>query len=142
MCSVPQAVRDTRPPPPPRRLNAAPYRVPPLRNLFLGFFHFPLPYLSGVVWYCPYMDKRVEVRCTEEELARWKQAAGAVPLSRWIRLQCERTLDRREPLPDPVLGYRPVVDAVGPPAGGGVGKASLPVFKPDFGSRLKGGDGA
>jgi hypothetical protein len=92
------------------------------------------------------MDKRVEIRCTEEELARWKEAAGAVPLSRWIRLQCERTLDRRVPL-EYVQRHDPdaLLDVTGVPLAAEVGKAAVqsrPAFKPDFGSRLKGGDAA
>jgi hypothetical protein len=31
------------------------------------------------------MSERVEVRCSAEELAQWKDAAGEVALSRWIR---------------------------------------------------------
>jgi hypothetical protein len=78
------------------------------------------------------MDKRVEVRCTAEELARWKQAAGAIPLSRWIRLQCERTLDRRKPLPQvesqAVFGDK-VFDMHTREQ---IGTVSAPAFRPDF----------
>jgi hypothetical protein len=44
------------------------------------------------------MDRRVEVRCTEEQLARWREAAGDVPLGRWIRGCCESRVDGCEPL--------------------------------------------
>lgn len=33
----------------------------------------------------PKRPERVEIRCTEEELAAWRAAAGLVPLSAWVR---------------------------------------------------------
>jgi hypothetical protein len=86
------------------------------------------------------MDKRFEIRCTDEELARWRVAAGGVPLSKWVR---------------GVLNGNGVVQTVGMRAAversrsdgsavrpGEVGyefatQHVVPVFKPDFGSRLK-----
>jgi hypothetical protein len=89
----------------------------------------------------PGMDKRVEVRCTAEELARWKQQAGPIPLSRWIRLQCERVVDRREPLkPQAPYSFSGGMEGKKLPPGSAPAKPELdvrPAFKPDFGKRLK-----
>jgi hypothetical protein len=93
------------------------------------------------------MDRRVEVRCTEEQLARWKEAAGDVPLGRWIRGCCESRVDGCEPLVQELGGsvggvpmgvalerVRSDGSVVAP---GGVGyesaaQSARPAFKPDF----------
>lgn len=92
--------------------------------------------MSGLCRTVPYMDKRVEVRCSAEELAQWKAAAGDVPLGRWIRrllngaavpwerrlkAEIERELVKR--------GYMGPLDATGVPANAEIGKSS---FRPDF----------
>jgi hypothetical protein len=54
------------------------------RHLTVSCFGSP-SFLSGMCRTIPYVDKRVEVRCSEGELGAWKTVAGDVPLSRWLR---------------------------------------------------------
>ena len=90
--------------------------------------------------------ERVEVRCSSEQLASWKAAAGAVPLGRWMRRVLDNEVAGR-PVPseyerrslreaaaraakavvdEPVVVTTPRASAARP-------------FRPDFGSRLKEG---
>jgi hypothetical protein len=71
------------------------------------------------------MDKRIEVRCTDEQLTRWKVAAGEASLSSWVRFCCDSRVDAGEPLQ---REYRKAEV---------VAAFAAREFKPDFGSRLK-----
>jgi hypothetical protein len=89
------------------------------------------------------MDKRVEIRCTADELGVWKAAAGEVALSRWLRLAAMAYATACSP---PEI-FRPVPDRVSFCGGlvrdvPSVPFPGKPEFRPDFGSRLKGGGDA
>jgi hypothetical protein len=84
------------------------------------------------------MDKRIEVRCTDEQLARWREAAGEASLSAWVRYCCDSRVDaqfsellrRTEPWEPNVVLPSYAVPVPRP-------SADRSSFKPDFGSRLK-----
>jgi hypothetical protein len=80
------------------------------------------------------MDKRLEVRCTDEQLARWKEAAGEASLSSWLRAAADAFVEEREVFTAVPLGSFSgglVRDVPSVPA------PVRPEFRPDFGSRLK-----
>ena len=95
---------------------------------------FGVRVLSGMCRTMPYMDKRVEVRCSEVEIEAWRGAAGEVPLSRWVR----NALNAAAASPPGLESFVVVSDTHASPEPGAVVVLGGPKFRPDFGGKLPG----